>query len=286
MKWKLMVAGLLIASSVRAGLYVEQGKSIGRAKLVDVVGGIYYPDTSGRWFNMTSEGYLKVQEQAPAQGFQLIQPSVLSSNFFHTDGVITGIAGGPYTITDSTIAPINVQGYARLALLVYPMTVSTTNGTGADSIQTALLALSWRLHTSGAADSTNTYSELQWNRHQSVANLSAADSSFWRPDTVGTTNMQAYNLVNTGGGASVAADDRLAAPGEVVVALNAMSPRGIMRFPRGRLIYLKTHDGADVSGNYLSIYWRALATVLRSGAIASDTQEIKFRVRADLVGWR
>jgi hypothetical protein len=59
MKWKLAAAALLlVAGPVLAANEVEQGKSLGRAKLVPITGGVFYADTSARWFRMDVNGNL------------------------------------------------------------------------------------------------------------------------------------------------------------------------------------------------------------------------------------
>lgn len=289
---KLLVAALLglVPATVFAQASGQWGQTSKGNTQTQVVGGFMPGDTTFVPLQFDANGNVRMAEQFSAQGYSLIKPSVLSTQFLR-------VAGVPPTgnVVADSCPPVDVRGYNRLALLIYPMTVSVTSGAAADSLRQALLGFSWRLHGSATADTQSTYLELPWirtpNRAAGTAIAAGADTGFWKPDTVGTTSIVAFNLANSGGGAGVSADQQVPQNGEFVIVLNAMSPRynGTMqqRFPRGRIIYLKTHDGADVSGAWISFYWRVLGTVLQStGNLATNTQEVRFRVRADLVGWR
>ena len=231
--------------------------------------GIYRPDSTARLLTTDGNGSLNVTEQYPAQQYQLIAPSILSTQFLRVAG-----ASPSGTAVSDSCAPINVQGYSRLALLVYPMS--------GDSVLSVALALSWRLHASAVSDTQSTYTELAWNRQPLAA------GGYIAPDTVGTLNSVTARLIRTSaGGVSVAGDDVTAMPGEVVVALNHTSAQTTQRLPRGRLIYLTNRDNQPISGNYISFYWRHLRTILVStGQAAPAGNECRVKVRADLVGWR
>ena len=56
----LVMLGL--AGSAEAGVNVVAGQPLGRAKLVDVMGGVYIPDTTARWLRMTDESLLMISD--------------------------------------------------------------------------------------------------------------------------------------------------------------------------------------------------------------------------------
>jgi len=281
MIWKKLVVAAGLSAVLFASFAMAQGNVADKNSFKGVPtgqpqAGVYAPDTTARVLRVDTNGALNIVEQYPQQQYQLIAPSVLSTQFLH----ITGSQVSGTAVADSCI-PINVQGYSRLALLVYP----TSN----DSCLSAVLALSWRLHASAVADTQSTYMELPWSRFRNTgAGVVSSDSVAWKPDTIGTVNPSAARLFRASGGPGSAADDKVAVPGENVLVLNHTSAATTGRFPRGRLIYLTNKDGQPVSGNYISFYWRHLSTILNSTGFptASNTQEVRIRVRADLVGWR
>lgn len=270
MVWKKVLAGVaLIALTV--GVVFGQGNVADKNSFKGVPtgqpqAGVYAADTTARVLRVDTNGALNIVEQYPAQQYQLIAPSILSTQFNHgTSGAV---------LADSC-APINVQGYSRLALLVYP----TSN----DSCLAAILALSWRLHASAIADTQSTYLELPWARFRNTgAGVASSDSVAWKPDTIGTALPYAARLFRTS-----SVYDSVAVMGENVLVLNQTSAATASRVPRGRLIYLTNKDGQPVAGNYISIYWRHLNTVdATSFSFLGSAKEIGIRVRADLVGWR
>lgn len=280
MIWKKFVASVALAAVLFASLASAQGNVADKNSFKGVPtgqpqAGVYAPDTTARVLRVDTNGSLNIVEQYPAQQYQLIAPSILSTQFFHIGGVPPGGA----VVADSC-TPINVQGYSRLALLVYP----TSN----DSCLAAVLALTWRLHASAIADTQSTYMELPWTRFRNAGpGIVAGDTVAWKPDTVGTIIPSAARLFRSNGGVGFAADDSVAVPGENVVVLNQTSAATAGRFPRGRLIYLTNKDGLPVSGNYISFYWRHLNTYLTPSFLPAGTaNEVRIRVRADLVGWR
>lgn len=281
MIWKKFVASVALAAVLFASLASAQGNVADKNSFKGVPtgqpqAGVYAPDTTARVLRVDTNGSLNIVEQYPAQQYQLIAPSILSTQFLH---IPVGQLPAGCVVADSCL-PINVQGYSRLALLVYP----TSN----DSCLAAVLALSWRLHVSAIADTQSTYMELPWTRFRNTgAGVVASDSVAWKPDTVGTVNPSAALLLRSNGGPGVSLDDRAAVPGENVVVLNQTSAATGGRFPRGRLIYLTNKDGQPISGNYISFYWRHLQTILRTtNNPAATANEVRIRVRADLVGWR
>jgi hypothetical protein len=279
MVWKKVLAGVaLIALTV--GVVFGQGNVADKNSFKGVPtgqpqAGVYAADTTARVLRVDTNGALNIVEQYPAQQYQLIAPSILSTQFLH----IPGASPSGTAIADSC-APINVQGYSRLALLVYP----TSN----DSCLAAILALSWRLHASAIADTQSTYLELPWTRFRNTgAGVVSSDSVAWKPDTIGTALPSAARLFRATGGAGISSDDSTAVAGENVLVLNHTSAATSGRFPRGRLIYLTNKDGQPVSGNYISFYWRHLNTVdATSFGFLFPSKEVRIRVRADLVGWR
>lgn len=273
MTWKKFVAALATLSLV-ATVVFAQGNVADRNSFKGVAtgqpqAGVYQPDTTARVLRVDTNGALNTVEQYPQQQYQLIAPSILSTRFWHGAGAVSG-----YVVADSC-APINVQGYSRLALLVY-----ASNDAVTDSASIVAFGVSVRLHASAVADTQSTYIELPWNRQPSVT------TGYANPDTVGTViPTYARYWVSTGGpGTEVA--DTTAAPGEFVMVLpTAMAT--ISRFPRGRVIYLTNRDGQSISGNYISFYVRHLNSYDKvSGLPLGTPKEQKVRFRADLVGWR
>lgn len=281
MKHKKLLAVLaalaLMAQSVAAQGTTVSEKNPFRGQLQgQAISGIYRPDSTGRLVTVDANGNLLTSEQYPASGYQLIQPSILSTQFLHIPG-----ASPSGTVVADSCAPISVQGFTRLALLVYP----TSN----DSIESVCIGFSWRLHASSIADTQSTYIELPWNRFKNNgAGVVATDSLAFKPDTIGTTSVHQWNLQASTGGPAVAANDKTAMIGENVLVFSQTSASRVATFPRGRVIYLTNKDGQPVSGAYISFYWRHLVTYLNNTAKAQATagQEVRLRLRADLVGWR
>lgn len=279
-KYFLVGMGLLLASLSFAQTNLDGGQKSSKASGT-VVGGIR-SDSTFTPLRFDSNGYQYVTEATPPQSYQIIQPSVLSSNFLHIPGVAPS---GTTNVPDSSSA-IYVGGYSRLALLIYP--------TCDDSTWAATVALSWALHSSATADSQSTFWEQPWNRFaRGPGTLGAADTSLVRPDTIGTLNPSIINLIQQAvPSPTVNALDTLATPGEnVLVIQNVASSK------RGILVYLTNRDGQPVSGLYASFRWRHLNTYLNTGTNAAWTsaasfnpaghpRELRLRLRADLVGWR
>jgi len=271
MIWKKLVVSAGISAVLFASFAMAQGNVADKNSFKGIPtgqpqAGVYAPDTTARVLRVDTNGALNIVEQYPQQQYQLIAPSILSTKFWHGSGSISG-----YVVADSC-APINVQGYSRLALLVY-----ATND-AVDSSLAVALGLTVRLHASAMADTQSTYMELPWNR------IPSASTGLSASDTVGTLNMVLSRRWISAGGPNVELADTLAAPGENVVVLPTSQLTA--RFPRGRVIYLTNRDNQPISGNYISFYIRHLNTVAYDGTFTGLIREQKIRVRADLVGWR
>jgi hypothetical protein len=275
--------GLAVTASVAlAANEVEQGKSLGRAKLVPIVGGVYYPDTSGRWFKMSSTGEVFTMEAAPSANNYSYQPSVISAVMVPVpDGQMTA---GVWTNRDSTTV-IDVRGYNRAALLLFPSaTISTDKGAGdADSIGGQVLALQVRAHSGAIADSQSTF-RVVTQRLSGTVDV---------PDSIGSlTDMKHFGPTNNAAGVL----RNTVLPSEKAVVVTNLLSNGTLGTgdARGMVIWsTKLNDGNSATLPFLSwrlrsvnSYCQTLTAGLQVMTVRDSSNSLPMRVRCDLVLWR
>lgn len=221
--------------------------------------------SDGTYWNIAShqqtdaDGNALVADAAPDRAFAMLQPSILSTLFYHIK-VGSGQPAGT-ALVDSMSAAILVRGYTHLGLMLYPSDTTIVKATA--------LALQVRWSANSGVDSLSVYTE-----QPSIAPAAGTPDSL---TTLAQVTMQ------------YAATDSTAFPDEQVIIIPHKNG------PRGMFVEIRRPGGNGswpASGFYLSLRWRHLQTYVASMALAgnADAQaaggEPWFRCRADLVGWR
>lgn len=136
----LMALAVVVSGAAHASPIVSVGQPLGRAKLVDVMGGVYLPDTTARWLSMDASSNLKTAEQFPA-----MDANLTFSNITPQASLTIGAA--------ESSAVLDTHRMRLGMLFIKPI----VNGTGAvDTTTIVRLIVQIRTHLNGVDDSMST----------------------------------------------------------------------------------------------------------------------------------
>jgi len=230
--------------------------------------GLYHNTITGEITDVN--GNALQTESYPDQDLVLLQPSILSSLFYHR--VLSATQPAGTVLVDSMQSGVSTQGFSKIGLWLYP-TDSLSGGTSLVGAWTIALRIRWS--ENGGSDTLSTFTQSRL--------IKGTGTTYMGTYAAGAVDsINGFNAAVT----EAAANDSLAYPDEKVVVI----PHTVRS--RGFVVWLSGYEGLPIAAPYIQVCWRHLNTydpnlaALGEAAAQSSNSEPWLRLRADLVGAR